>query len=324
MHPNAIATDEEIVAAWQRYGSVRSVVRETRCGERRAKRLRPSGDAATILTMQPLRPFAPPIPEPAPEAGGPSLPDPVHYEYKPFTVDVAGPTGVLCDAHIPYHDKRTIEGWVADCARMGATTLFLNGDTLDFYQLSDYLRDPSKPRMREEIEKGRQFIEYLRGKFPRARIIYKEGNHDERLKSYLARRAPDIFDLPELRLDRLLRAHELGVEWVEDKRVVMLGKLPVIHGHEYRGGGGVMPARWLYLRTGESAVMGHLHQPTHYTFRTMTGKEVGMWSVGCACHLSPLYAPLNQWSHGWAMVELSQAGDFHVHNRRMLRDGQVV
>jgi hypothetical protein len=103
----------------------------------------------------------------------------------------------------------------------------------------------------------------------------------------------------------------------------MVGKLPVIHGHEYRGGGGVMPARWLYLRTGESALMGHLHQPTFYSFRTMTGKEVGMWSVGCACHLAPLYAPLNQWAHGWAQVVVSNSG-FEVLNRRMLRDGRVV
>lgn len=265
----------------------------------------------------------PKLPEPAREAGGPGLPDPEPYEYRAFTIDTLGPCGVLCDSHIPYHDKRTIQAWVDDCERMGARSLLLNGDILDFYQLSDYLRDPSKPRMRDEILKGRQFLEYLRSKFPRARIVYKEGNHDERLKRYLATRAPDLLDLEDFRLERLLRASEHGVEWVEDKQVVMVGKLPVIHGHEYRGGGGVMPARWLYLRTGESAMMGHLHQPTVYTFRTLTGKDVGMWSVGCACHLSPLYAPLNQWSHGWAVVEVG-SDSYQVHNRRMLRNGQVV
>jgi predicted phosphodiesterase len=264
------------------------------------------------------------LPDPAPEAGGPTLPEPVPYEYKPFVIDTPGACGVLCDPHIPYHDIATLRGWVDDCRRMDARTLLLNGDVLDFYQLSDYLRDPSKPRMRDEVLKGRQFLEYLRSTFPRARIVYKEGNHDERLKRYLATRAPDMLDLEDIRLERLLRAGDHGVEWVEDKRVVMVGKLPVIHGHEYRGGGGVMPARWLYLRTGESAMMGHLHQPTFYSFRTMTGKEVGMWSVGCACHLAPLYAPLNQWAHGWAMVELTGEGGFHVHNRRLLRSGQVV
>jgi predicted phosphodiesterase len=273
------------------------------------------------VTHEPAPAF---LPEPAPEAGGASLPEPVHYEYKPFLIDTPGPCGVLCDVHIPYHDMRTVQGWVNDCDRMGVRSILLNGDILDFYQLSDYLRDPSKPRMRDEIQKGRQFLEYLRGKFPRSRIIYKEGNHDERLKRYLASRAPDLLDLEDIRLERLLRAPDLGIEWVEDKRVVMVGKLAVIHGHEYRGGGGVMPARWLYLRTGESAMMGHLHQPTFYSFRTITGKDVGMWSVGCASHLSPLYAPLNQWGHGWSCVEVGNDGGFTVHNRRMLRDGQIV
>lgn len=303
LNPNTIQVAREL-------GVSRDTVQRYRYGDDRKPVARPVHAAV--------------LPEPAAEAGGASLPEPAAYEYQSFEIDSPGACGVLCDAHIPYHDKRTLQGWVDDCEKMGARSILLNGDVLDFYQLSDYLRDPSKPRMRDEILKGRQFLEYLRSKFPRARIVYKEGNHDERLKRYLATRAPDMLDLEEIRLERLLKAADYGVEWVEDKRVVMVGRLPVIHGHEYRGGGGVMPARWLYLRTGESAMMGHLHQVTYYSFRTITGKEVGMWSVGCACHLSPLYAPLNQWGHGWAMIEVAADGGFHVHNRRMLRDGKVV
>jgi predicted phosphodiesterase len=311
----------EIAEAWLRIGTVEGVARELGCSKISARKY--GKWAAQKVAVSPAA-LPATLPDPAPLAGGPALPEAVPYEYKAFAIDTPGACGVLSDIHVPYHDKRTVEAWVADCERMGARSIFLNGDVLDFYQLSDYLRDPSKPRMREEILKGRQLLEYLRSKFPRARIVYKEGNHDERLKRYLATRAPDMLDLEDIRLERLLHAADYGVEWVEDKRVVMVGKLPVIHGHEYRGGGGVMPARWLYLRTGESAMMGHLHQPTFYSFRTLTGKEVGMWSVGCACHLSPLYAPLNQWGHGWAVIEVSAGGEFHVHNRRMLRDGQVV
>ncbi len=265
----------------------------------------------------------PSLPEPAPEAGGPGLPDPVAQGHEPFKID-EGPVAILSDPHIPYHDLRTIRSWLAEAKRMAAKTLLLNGDVLDFYQLSAFVKDPQMPRLAEEVTKGRQFLEYLRSEFPRARIVYKEGNHDERLKRYLMTVAPELLGLDGIRLEVLLGAKDHGVEWVEDKRVVMCGKLPVIHGHEYRGGGGVMPARWLYLRTGESALMGHFHQPSFYSFRTLQGKEVGMWSVGCACHLSPLYAPLNQWAHGWAMIELDADGGYHVHNRRLLKDGRVV
>lgn len=267
---------------------------------------------------------APRLPDPMPEAGGPALPEPVTVHYAAYDASDVGIWGVLSDVHIPYHDRPTIERWVAECKKSGVVGLLLNGDILDCYQLSDFVRDPSAPRIKEEIEKGRQFLEYLRSQFPRVRIIYKEGNHDLRLKTYLANRAPELFDLDDIQLPRLLRTESLGVEWVGDKRIVQVGKLPVIHGHEYRGGGGVMPARWLYLRTGESALMGHFHQPTFYSFRTMMGKEVGMWSVGCACYLSPQYAPLNQWAHGWAQIIVSNDGGYEVLNRRLLNNGQVV
>lgn len=283
-----------------------------------------AGSTPVSSMPDPPKPLASSLPPPDAIAGGPSLPEAHPCEYKPFLLDTPGATGILADVHIPYHDVATIESYLADCKRMNVGAILLNGDILDFYQLSDYLRDPSKPRMREEILKGRQFLAYLRATFPHARIVYKLGNHDERLRNYLARKAPDIFELEELSLTSLLHCKEYGVEVVEDKRLVMVGKLPVIHGHEYRGGGGVMPARWLYLRTGESAMMGHFHQPTFYSFRSITGKEVGMWSLGCACFLAPLYAPLNQWAHGWAIAETTHSGDYHIHNRRRLRSGQVV
>ena len=270
------------------------------------------------------RDIAPRLPDPAPEAGGPKLPEPCHAEYKAVEVNEPGVWGVISDIHIPYHDKRTIEKFVEECQEKRVSGILLNGDILDCYQLSDFLREPGAPQMKEEILKGREFLAWLRGKFPKARIIYKEGNHDDRLKRYLARRAPEIYELEDIWLPNLLRINDLGAEWVGDKRVIMLGKLPVIHGHEYSGGGGVMPARWFYLRTGGSVLGGHFHQPSYYPFRTIRDEEVGCWSTGCACFLSPAYRPLNQWAHGWAMVEIHQGGGYRVHPRRLLKSGQVA
>jgi predicted phosphodiesterase len=264
------------------------------------------------------------IPEPAAEAGGVSIPDAEHLDYSPTVIDSPGTWGVLSDVHIPYHDKRTVEKSIAEAKSRNAAGFLLNGDVLDFYQLSDYDKNPSKPRVKQEIEKGRQLLEYIRAELPRARIIYKLGNHDERLIRYLGKKASEIFDLDELSFKSLLHAEKHGVEIVGDKRVVMLGKLPVIHGHEYRGGGGVMPARWLFIRAWSNAMLGHFHQPSYFPVRTLDQRELAVWSTGCACFMHPEYAPLNQWAHGWATVELFQGGTFHVHNRRLLKDGQVT
>lgn len=267
---------------------------------------------------------SPTIPSPAPEAGGPSIPEPFACDFAPYQIDTPGWWGIISDIHIPYHDVRTIERWVDECKQKKVTGLILNGDILDFYGLSDFLRDPSMPRTRDEVTKARQLLEYLRATFPRIPIVFKHGNHDERLEKYLFGRCPDLAEIDDFQLRSLLRADKLGVEWVQSKRAITLGKLTILHGHEYRGGGGVMPARWLFLRTGDTSLCGHFHQPSHYTARTVTGKTIGVWSTGCACFLSPAYAPFNQWSHGWAMVDVAANKDFEVVNRRVLQNGSVV
>lgn len=300
------------------------ISRRLTMSESMVRRFVKNGGLQNTGTSSPMPTISNTLPQPSPLAGGPSIPEPCVIEYKPFSLDQPGWWGVISDIHIPYHDVRTVTRWVEECKSRNVVGLVLNGDILDFYGLSDFLKDPSMPRTKDEIAKGRQLIEYLRSAFPKIPIIYKKGNHDERLEKYLFGRCPDLAEIEDFQLHSLLRTKENGVEMVADKRVMMLGRLPLIHGHEYRGGGGVMPARWLYLRTGASALCGHFHQPSNYTFRTIEGKEVGMWSTGCACYLSPAYAPLNQWSHGWALVEVSTNRDYAVDNRRLLATGSVV
>ncbi len=309
--------------------STQRLATELGCGKttvgrhlREHKRENETQSAPVPIPPAPVRPAR--LPDPAPEAGGPAIPEPVDAEFESFDASAPGRWLVLSDVHIPYHDKRTIELAVAEAKRDAAVGVLLNGDTLDFYALSHHYREPDKLRAKEEIEKGRALLEWLRSQFPRARVVYKEGNHCERMRKYLANRAPEIFDLDELRLENLLRAPQCGVEWVMDGRPVMLGKLPVFHGHEFKGGGGVMPARWLLLRTFESAMVGHFHQPSMFTARTPTGREIGMWSLGCACHLKPAYLRNNQWANGWGMVTVHRDGEYEAASRRILKDGRVV
>ncbi|HEY1188316.1 MAG TPA: hypothetical protein VGE74_11700, partial [Gemmata sp.] len=179
------------------------------------------------------------------------------------------------------------------------------------------------PRYVEEVETGRKLLAWIRSQFPAARIVLKEGNHEERLSRYIIQRAPALFGLEGIDLPALLHFADIGAEWVTDKRVIALGKLCVVHGHEYKGGGGVMPARWLYLRTRYVAMCGHFHRSSEYGDRDIRGKEERAWSLGCACYLFPRYMPLNSWNHGFAIVETFADGSFAVDNRRVFR-GAVV
>lgn len=275
------------------------------------------------------KPPVPPVGEPfiLDETGEPvsdGLPDPIRMSYDPLQIDDVGTWGIISDVHLPYHDLNTIRKWADECKRRNVVGLVLNGDILDCYQLSSHYKDPTKARFRQELDAGKSFLKWLRQQFPKARIVYKEGNHDDRLRRYIAERAPALFDVQELDLRVLLGLDDLGVEWIADKRVIELGKLSVVHGHEFRGGGGVNPARWLYLRTGASALCGHFHRSSEHHETTLDRRQVGVWSVGCACYLYPEYDPNNKWNHGYALVELSQNGHYSVTNRKILRDGSVV
>ncbi len=324
------ARRKEILETFRRTKSVRETARICGCHDDTARKYgRDAFNKAEGGKPATVSPQTPPqvthfLPEPAPEAGGAGIPEPEHEVFEDYKIDTTGTWLVISDIHIPYHDVRTIQMAVQEAKRQNVTGIILNGDTLDFYQLSRFCKDPSKPRVKSEIEKGQELLRYLRGTFPKARLIYKEGNHDERLKHYLSERAPDLFELDDLHLPNLLRAKDVGVEWVGDRRMMQLGKLPVLHGHEYQGSGGVMPARWLFIRAWSNALCGHFHQPSHYSVTAADNREMGVWSLGCACFLHPYYRRKNEWRHGFAMVEVHAGGNFEVRNREILKDGRLV
>lgn len=255
----------------------------------------------------------------------PTLPEPLDRGYKPFTVDTPGHWLNLSDVHFPYHDKRTVELAVGQAKKDAVAGVLLNGDILDSHELSRFDKDPTGPRYTSEIGMGVQFLDYLRFHLPKARVVWKDGNHEERLWAYLAGRAPALFGLEALALPNLLNFQRFGVEYVTDRRVIRMGKLHVIHGHEYRPNiqAPVNPARGLFLRSKSVAICGHFHQTSEHHEPTIAGKPQGAWSTGCACQLSPQYAPLNKWNHGFAMIDLASDGDFAVRNHRVI-DGVTV
>jgi hypothetical protein len=112
---------------------------------------------------------------------------------------------------------------------------------------------------------------------------------------------------------------------VEDKRPVMLGKLPVLHGHELPSGmaAPVNVARGVFMKTGSTGLVGHSHRTSNHAESDMWHKETGCWSTGCLCDLRPEYARINKWNWGFAMVAIHKGGAFDVHNYRVMQDGTV-
>lgn len=295
----------------------REVMRRLKASHETVQKYWPEGSEQLVPQQEPR------LPEPAVAARGVGLPESQSPVRTPIQINDVGWWLVLGDCHLPMHDKGTIEAAVREAREKNAVGVLLNGDLMDCFAISPFFRTPSKETFAEEIETGRQFLRWLRSRLPHARFVLREGNHEFRLTRYIAERAAALFDLPDVHLPALLRLKDHGVEWIQDKRKVMLGKLTTLHGHELRKGEGVNPARLAFLRTTATVLVGHHHRTSEHHQRSLDDKFIAAWSVGCACCLHPDYDPYGQSNHGYAMVEIQKDGWFSVHNRRVI-EGRTV
>ncbi len=251
-----------------------------------------------------------------------TIPEPYEVDYEPFTLcKEADNILKMADIHIPFHDPVAIAEVIRWGKDHGVNTILLNGDIIDCYQLSQFIRDARYPTIREELERAAEFLDYLKGEFPDTRIYWKNGNHEDRLETYLMIKAPELLNVLDYRLSTLLNFWDRGIIPVTDKRKVIAGKLTILHGHEFGGGGStniVNPARSLFNRTYQSAMVDHSHRTSEHTDSNLDGEVITCWSSGCLCQLHPRFARLNKWNHGFSRIRIYEDGTYKVANIRII------
>ena len=251
-----------------------------------------------------------------------SLPESVEISYEPYIIGPACDKAlILADAHIPFHVNDVINLAFDEALDMGVNCVVLLGDIADCYRLSRWEKDPDTRRFPEERENVRHFLMVLRKTFPNAKIIYKRGNHEYRFERELINKAPEFYGMEEFRLDVLFGLSELGIDWVTDKRLIKYGHLWLLHGDEYKGtSSSVNPARGMALKAKECTMAAHNHRRSEQDSKTISGKVIGNWSIGCACDLHPKWLPLNEWQHGYALLERTDdEGNFVPTNRKVIK-----
>ena len=238
-----------------------------------------------------------------------------------------GRIGIISDAHWPFHDlQRTGVGeyrgayWDAINALKDAQcdVIVLNGDMLDVYNLSDHEKVEARRSWKWELDVAKAMLQHLRRFFgDKQRIVFREGNHEERYGRYIARKAKELEGT--VHLEKFLGLRSLNIEWVDKRAKMTAGKLWIDHGHEWFGGGGVTPARNYRMKAVENILVGHVHRTSTDVIRKpLDGSYIGGWSVGCLCDLNTHYAARNGWNHGFAIVDVDASGDFTVHNKMII------
>ena len=230
---------------------------------------------------------------------------------------------VLSDIHVPYHSVDAITAAFDYAKGEKPDAVLLNGDTIDFFQLSRFMKDPKQRSVADELDAFKALMEAIMKTF-RCQVYYKLGNHCERYQHFLWMKANELEGVDEFKFENIIKARAEGIEIIGDKRIIKLGDLNVLHGHEFGGSifSPVNIARGLFLRGKVSAMQGHNHQTSEHTESNMNGEITTTWSLGCLCELNPAYLPINKWNHGFALVDIDDQ-NFHVRNKR-IHKGKIL
>jgi hypothetical protein len=74
--------------------------------------------------------------------------------------------GFISDIQVPFHDPKAIDVCFDYLNKEGIDTLFINGDLVDFYQLSDFQKDPRVRKFNDEYESILEMLGFIRRSFP--------------------------------------------------------------------------------------------------------------------------------------------------------------
>ncbi len=155
---------------------------------------------------------------------------------------------VIPDLHFPYHDLKYVKVVTALIrilkVRHGANFrgVIQLGDFGDFWQLSDYDRDPSRQaNVLDDLLAYSAQLDLWEKELPEGASYYQlEGNHEDRLRRYIWRKAPDLLKLvksfPEvLRFAERNKRGHVAFKWfpLSDWRGCKIGDTVFHHGHFY-------------------------------------------------------------------------------------------
>lgn len=232
---------------------------------------------------------------------------------------------LIGDVHLPYHDIDAITVCLDYARKEKPDLVILGGDIIDCHRLSKFVRDPNGRKFDEELKQLEIFIESLKKTF-KCRIVYKLGNHEIRYKHFLSEKAEELAGVEEFDLLNIIQKRAKDVEIVEDKTIIMLNDLALLHGHELGRGffNPVNAARGLHLRAKVSAIQFDVHKTSEHTETDLHGIIKTTWSVGALCGLHPQYLPYNSWNHGFAMCDLALDNhSYEIRNKRIYK-GKVL
>ena len=128
---------------------------------------------------------------------------------------------VVCsDLHVPYHDEECLSAFLSFCKFFKPHKVFINGDLIDFYAISRFVKDPKRSlQLQEEIDEAINILKQIRKVNKTAEIIFIKGNHCARLQKYLWSEAKELSGLRDLTVESLLQLSSMNIKYCDNGRI---------------------------------------------------------------------------------------------------------
>jgi hypothetical protein len=241
------------------------------------------------------------------------------------------------DVHGSAMDRPAVEAFLRDVKQWQPNEIVLGGDIIECggflaeHHTMGYIAETDYT-YQDDIAAATWFLDQLQEAAPNAKIIFIEGNHDERPERWVIdktiRNGRDAEFLRSLISPRtLLNLDERGIEFFSrgvnyvpglPNGWIKLGKIYITH----ELGGGKNAARDSVNKTAGNVVFFHTHRADS---ATMVFPNVGLvtaWNPGCLCQLQRMWnhSDPTGWNHGYAIQFVSNDGNF-LHIQVPINDG---
>lgn len=204
------------------------------------------------------------------------------------------------DVHIPFHDNKALDAFKKYCEELQPTAIVLNGDVLDFYKLSRFVKGEGRNPY-EEITCCQEFLEELRSSCPNSEIFYVIGNHETRLQTYVLNNAPHLASLVE-DVFTIIKTADYNVKGCSE--VIINDNFVCTHGKLLGNKAGLSAIKEIekhYM----SGASGHTHRLAKFITRKAKRKFIWL-ETGCLCDLNPEYVQDPDWQQGFAVIQFEK------------------
>ena len=196
----------------------------------------------------------------------------------------------------PVHDENVVEVGLQIIRDVSPDLVVLNGDNLDFPELSSFNPDSThfQQTMQATIDRVYEILATVRASAPDSRIIWLEGNHEHRLSKRIlkhnaalwgVKRPNEQDDFSWLSVPHLMNLEEIGVEYISGypaNSFRINDRLQAIHGDKLRS---TSSTAALYTKEEDlSTVFGHVHRIERHSRtsrrlgKIITAASFGTWA----------------------------------------------